>query len=56
MQLSTKPSDNFFSPVVTVSVTVGEYSGLRLKEDFQKSEIELDHRFSNPDACYEYLA
>ncbi len=27
-----------------------------IKEDFPKSEIEFDQRFSTPDACYEYLA
>jgi hypothetical protein len=26
-----------------------------ITEDFPKSEIEFDQRFSNPDACYEYL-
>lgn len=27
-----------------------------MHEDFPKSEIEFDQRFSNPDNCYEYLA
>jgi len=27
-----------------------------MHEDFPKSEIEFDQRFSNPDTCYEYLA
>lgn len=27
-----------------------------IKEDFPKSEIEFDQRFSNINACYEYLA
>ena len=26
-----------------------------ITEDFPKSEIEFDSRFSNPDACYDYL-
>jgi len=26
-----------------------------IAEDFPKSEIEFDARFSNPDACYQYL-
>ena len=26
-----------------------------ISEDFQKSEIEFDLRFSNPSACYDYL-
>ena len=26
-----------------------------ITEDFQKSEIEFDYRFSNPESCYEYL-
>ena len=29
---------------------------LTIKEDFPKSEIEFDQRFSNIDACYDYLA
>jgi len=27
----------------------------KLTENFTKSEIEFDARFSNPQACYEYL-
>ena len=26
-----------------------------ITEDFPKSEIEFDERFSNPKACYDYL-
>jgi len=26
-----------------------------ITENFPRSEIEFDARFSNPDACYEYL-
>ena len=26
-----------------------------ISEDFPRSEIEFDARFSNPDACYRYL-
>jgi hypothetical protein len=52
---------------VTVSVTRLRYDGLTtnkkeaamtdftITEDFPRSEIEFDQRFSNPDACYEYL-
>ena len=52
---------------MTVSVTRLGYDGLTTKEkeaamtdftiteDFPKSEIEFDQRFSNPDACYDYL-
>lgn len=27
----------------------------KITEDFPKSEIEFDARFSNPQACYKYL-
>ena len=52
---------------MTVSVTRRRYDGLTTNkkeaavtdftiiEDFPRSEIEFDQRFSNPDACYEYL-
>jgi transposase-like protein len=28
----------------------------KMQEDYPKTEIEFDQRFSNPDTCYEYLA
>jgi hypothetical protein len=52
---------------VTVSVTSRCYDGLTtsrkeaamteftIEEDFPKSEIEFDQRFSKPDACFDYL-
>ena len=27
-----------------------------ITEDFPKSEIEFDQRFSQPDACFDYLS
>ena len=47
----TRPCYN--SLKTTIKETV--MTNFTITEDFPKSEIEFDQRFSNPKTCYQYL-